>query len=609
MNQLDGNENQTVPHLAAEAMRAGLRVLALLVAVVALSPVSAQAANTFQFAGAVAYPTGKAPESVAVGDLNGDKHPDLVTANAGQNGVFVSINKGDGTFAAPVEYATGEAPVAVAVADLNGDGKLDIVTADSGSNSVSVLLGKGDGTFAAPVEYATGEAPAAVAVADLNGDGKLDIVTADSGSNSVSVLLGKGDGTFAAKQDFATGTTPRSVALADLNADGKLDIVTADSGSNSVSVLLGKGDGTFAAKQDFVTGAAPRSVALADLNADGKADIVTANATDNDVSVLLNTSVAVLEASPSSLDFGSLLYGTKSAAQKVTVRNTGSALLAISSVTVTGNFAASGCSGSALPSGASCSISVTFSPKGYGPLTGEAKITTSAGSQAIKLSGTGLPPAPLATTEPVGEILGTYVTLTGAVVSQGPGSFYFQYGTSTAYGSVTPTLPLGSSTKPQLLGTTLSLAPGTTYHYRIVATNLVATVIGADQVFTIPPESPLLSVVKHGHLKSVLKRGLRLRISDTAPTKIDLKLWIGASAARASHLIPRKSKRKTKVAVGSISVSVAANHGKVVTIKFSAAARRKLASLHRLKLTIGATVSTANGVAGVPTDITATIRR
>src|SRR5262249_40646042 len=201
------------------------------------------------------------------------------------------------------------------------------------------------------------------------------------------------------------------------------------------------------------TGEGPVALALPDLGGDGKPDIVTANETESKVSVLLNSSVPALGVSPSSLAFPNQLFGTKSAAQKVTVTNSGSAALTISPPTVTGNFAASGCSGSplVLAAGASCSLSVTFSPKGYGSLKGEVTIATNAGNKVIKLSGTGMPPAASVTTSPVGEIAGTYVTLNGTVISQGPGSFYFQYGTSPAYGETTPTLPLGSSSSAQLL--------------------------------------------------------------------------------------------------------------------------------------------------------------
>jgi hypothetical protein len=412
-------------------------------------------------------------------------------------------------------------------------------------------------------------------------------------------------------KSYATGKAPDAVAIGDLNDDQKPDIVAADGGTNKTSVLLGKGDGTFEAQKEYETGNGPAGVALADLNGDKKPDIATANETEGTVSVLLNTSVPALEASASSLSFPGQLFGTKSAAQKVTVKNTGSAALTISPPTVTGNFAASVCSGAPLPlaAGASCSLSVTFSPKGYGSLKGEVTIATNAGNKVIKLSGTGLPPAASVTTGPVGEIAGTYVTLNGTVVSQGPGTFYFQYGKSAAYGEATPSLPLASSSSAQVLAATLSLSPGTTYHYRLVASNLAGTVYGPDQVFTIPPEAPTLRLLKHGRLTSLLRRGLRLQVRETSPARIQLKLFVDAPTARAAHLISAHSRRRAAVTVGSARVTVAANHAKTVTVRFGAGARRELARLGRLKLKVTATPATLDGVAGESTTATATVVR
>src|SRR5580765_7578087 len=86
------------------------------------------------------------------------------------------------------------APQSVAIGDLNGDGRPDIVTAN-GAPTVSVLLGIGAGAFAGHMEFSTPSNCRAVAIGDVNGDGKPDLVTAnysnDYGYSSVSVLLGK----------------------------------------------------------------------------------------------------------------------------------------------------------------------------------------------------------------------------------------------------------------------------------------------------------------------------------------------------------------------------------------------------------------------------------
>jgi len=98
-------------------------------------------------------------------------------------------------------------------------------------------------------------------------------------------------------------------------------------------------------------------------------------------------------------------------------------------------------------------------------------------------------------------------------------------------------------------------------------------------------------------------------VSDTSRAIIKVKLLVDPAAARSAHLISKKSKRKKKVTVGSARVTVAANRGKKVTISFGAVARRKLATLGRLKLTINATPSTLKGVVGEAASLTARIRR
>jgi hypothetical protein len=252
--------------------------------------------GTFQ--AAVHYAVGSGPRSVAVGDFNGDGKPDLAVANSdfisGIGSISVLLGNGDGTFQAAVNYASGSGPNSVAVGDFNGDGKLDLAVTTS--SSISVLLGNGDGTFQAAVHYAAGSGPVFVAVGDLNGDGKSDLAVANSSSNNVSVLLGDGDGTFQAAVNYAAGSAPRSVAVGDFNGDGKPDLAVANSSSNNVSVLLSNGDGTFQAAGNYAAGSAPRSVAVGDFNGDGKPDLAVANDGSNDVSVLLGNGDGTFQA-------------------------------------------------------------------------------------------------------------------------------------------------------------------------------------------------------------------------------------------------------------------------------------------------------------------------
>ena len=264
----------------------------------------------------VTFAVGVDPNSVAVGDFNGDGKPDLVVANAGNldtgNTVSVLLNTMSAgatvpAFAPQVTFAAGGGPNSVAAVDINGDGRPDLAVANYSDNTVSVLLNTTTPltavpTFAGQQTFTAGSFPASVAVGDFNDDGKPDLAVADSGAGTLSVLLnttsaGAGAPTFAAQITFAVGSGPHSVAVGDVNGDGRPDLVVANLNGNTVSVLLnttpaGANVPSFALQVTFTVGHAPTSVALGDFNGDGRPDLVLTNFDDGTVSVLLNTTAA-----------------------------------------------------------------------------------------------------------------------------------------------------------------------------------------------------------------------------------------------------------------------------------------------------------------------------
>ena len=94
--------------------------------------------------------------------------------------------------------------------------------------------------------------------------------------------------------------------------------------------------------------------------------------------------------------------------------------------------------------------------------------------------------APTAITGSVSAVGGTSATVNGTVNPGGVATdWWFEYGTSTSYGSKTATTAAGSGSANVSVSKALSgLSPATTYHYRLVAKNATATTNGGDGLFT-----------------------------------------------------------------------------------------------------------------------------
>jgi len=241
----------------------------------------------------VEYATGKQPFAIVVADFNRDGFPDLATADAGSSDITILLGNGSGGFtpAPGSPTALGAVPDSITVGDFNGDGIPDIAATCIASNSVTILLGNGSGGFTAVPgsPFGAGLNPVGVAVGDFNGDGMEDLAIADQAgenqpTNNVTVLLGNGSGGFTPSNGspFATGGAgPSSLAVGDFNGDGLQDLAVANSAGNSVSVLLGNGIGGFAAAPGSPfnsTWNGPDAVAVGDFNSDGIADLAVADA-------------------------------------------------------------------------------------------------------------------------------------------------------------------------------------------------------------------------------------------------------------------------------------------------------------------------------------------
>lgn len=240
----------------------------------------------------LSFDAGVAPNVVTTADFNGDNILDLAVVNiTGGNlhgGVSILLGNGDGTFGPAIQFNAGREPDSLAVGDFNGDGILDIVVGNI-DVTVSVLLGKGDGSFLPPLRSVMGQNPDFVVVGDFNRDGKLDVAASlpSFGAKKLVVAFGRGDGTIQTATRYALQFAPGGVTTGDFNRDGILDLAVL---GDEVSVLLGNGDGSFGTPRNYRSNlGSAYSLIAADLNGDHYLDLVATAPLNNAIAVLLNT--------------------------------------------------------------------------------------------------------------------------------------------------------------------------------------------------------------------------------------------------------------------------------------------------------------------------------
>src|SRR5207247_5943606 len=155
---------------------------------------------------------------VRAGDFNADGKQDALAILFRDNGFYVFLGNGDGTFQTAKFSSVPGSDESVAVGDFNHDGKPDAAMTIYFSDQLAILLGNGDGTFQSPMNLSTSNGPGSPVVSAFNGDCNPDVAVAGT---SIGVYLGVGDGTFQAP---LTITDAGILATGDFNRDGVPDL-------------------------------------------------------------------------------------------------------------------------------------------------------------------------------------------------------------------------------------------------------------------------------------------------------------------------------------------------------------------------------------------------
>jgi hypothetical protein len=181
---------------------------------------------------------------VALGDFQGDKHPEIALLDKARNQVLFLSRSEMGTYAVSSELKVPAfAYRGITPTDLNGDGKPDLFI--EGEDRFGVLYSGGmDLRLDRLAEYEADLKDAhldTLAAGDLNADGKVDIVVSELKSHLLEILTQEPGSTalrratrFKVFEDSQIGgevdekrmaREPREIAIADVTGDDRRDIV------------------------------------------------------------------------------------------------------------------------------------------------------------------------------------------------------------------------------------------------------------------------------------------------------------------------------------------------------------------------------------------------
>jgi hypothetical protein len=232
--------------------------------------------------------------SVAVGDVNGDGIPDIITG-AGVGGTpHIEVFSGKDLSPLASFYAFDPSfmgGVTVASGDINNDGRDEIVvgagpgggpqvrTFELVDGQIQQLAGPLGSFFAYEPTFTGG---VNVAVGNYDGLPGDEIITGAASGGGPHVMVFDADGSVLASfYAFASGTLGVSVAVGDLDGNGKDDIIAGPGVGGGPFVRVFEG-GTAAMIDQFPafdpTYRGGINVGVADVNADGIADVLVAPA-------------------------------------------------------------------------------------------------------------------------------------------------------------------------------------------------------------------------------------------------------------------------------------------------------------------------------------------
>jgi len=369
------------------------------------------------FAAPTDFNTGTGPIGIAVGDFNGDGRLDLVTADSGAAKVSVQLqgpsvglsasslsfgNQSVGTTSAAQNVVltnTGSATLSIQSIAITGTDPTDFALSPS-STCGSTLAAASTCTISVTfTPSAAGVRTAQVTITD-NAPGSPQSVTLTGTGTQAAVTLSASSLTYSIPIDVGQKSVAQTVTLTNSGTD------TLTFSSITVAGDYVESNDCLNPPANLAPNASCHISVTFEPTATGKRSgtvTINDNAPDTPQSIGLTGYGVIPTATlaPTSLTYASQLVNSAAPSQSVTITNSGSGPLLITSISITGantgDFAQTNTCGTQVGTGASCTITVTFTPTAVGNRSAAVTVIdnnngVNGNPDVVTLSGVGIAP-------------------------------------------------------------------------------------------------------------------------------------------------------------------------------------------------------------------------
>lgn len=152
--------------------------------------------GNLSFNSRIDFPTNVSPLSMKIGDVNLDGKRDIALSMIdGTIAIFKNTSSNNSIdFIPSINYSIGSVlsfSSSITMGDINGDRKPDLAISNKGTDVVSILINNStveNISFESNINLNTENLPSSITIGDLNGDGRPDIAVANNKNNSISIF-------------------------------------------------------------------------------------------------------------------------------------------------------------------------------------------------------------------------------------------------------------------------------------------------------------------------------------------------------------------------------------------------------------------------------------